>query len=312
MLRPPTRHTMSEDVIGAVAERRRSVHHTFVGEAVCTSRQKQQSYCNEPAWSSSSRIPQTGDRSSAIPHPLTMQEIGAIADQDTLSELRSILKDRRDRRKIIQQRHLKKKQKTVENLVESIPKLRTEIEQLQVQRLSLRERLPKENVWFVAVEYFRVFQFGFPKLDVSQTRAFNFLSASMAPDLRVDTGISSGGIDTLIQNWKVFPQAFPGGHIRLNSLKQLSAETLIGMTNTTVTLTKDTLLYLFPSLGDGSSEMDERRRGIFARLLNQRIVLPGSVRFAWDESSKRVIGLFSDTDLLTPMMDRLGRCFTCF
>ncbi|KAG3004745.1 hypothetical protein PC120_g18367, partial [Phytophthora cactorum] len=150
---------MSDDVIGTVVQRTQPVRHPFyVNTGIgMHAGLGQQNYRDEPDKTPSSQIPLTRDKSSTTSRLLTMQEIHSIVDKDTLSELRAIMKDRRDRRKIIQQRHLKKKQKMAEDLVHSIPKLRNEIEQLQLRRLSLRERLPTENVWFTAIEYFRDF-----------------------------------------------------------------------------------------------------------------------------------------------------------
>ncbi|KAG2967163.1 hypothetical protein PC118_g18743 [Phytophthora cactorum] len=178
---------MSDDVIGTVVQRTQPVRHPFyVNTGIgMHAGLGQQNYRDEPDKTPSSQIPLTRDKSSTTSRLLTMQEIHSIVDKDTLSELRAIMKDRRDRRKIIQQRHLKKKQKMAEDLVHSIPKLRNEIEQLQLRRLSLRERLPTENVWFTAIEYFRDFQYGLPVLATSQTLVSEFLSATMAPDLDI-------------------------------------------------------------------------------------------------------------------------------
>ncbi|KAF4032173.1 hypothetical protein GN244_ATG15942 [Phytophthora infestans] len=245
--------------------------------------EEQQSYSNEPDWGSVERC----DRGSADPRPLTMQEICAITDQDTLRELHSLMKDRRDRRAIIQQRHIKIKQKMVESLVESIPKLQNEVERLQMQRLKMREMAPRENFWFVALEYFRVFQHGFPDLDISQAHISNFMSVSMSPDL--NTGTCSG-IEALKQNWKLFTHVFPDGRLQLESLEKLTDECLIATTNTC----------------KGRCDKEERKLGIIAKLKDQPIVMRGSVRFDWDKTSKRIIGLFSQTDMLTSMLDLLG------
>ncbi|ETM03665.1 hypothetical protein L917_00148 [Phytophthora nicotianae] len=220
-----------------------------------------------------------------------------------MSELHSIMKNLRERRKIIQRRHIKKKQKMVVDLEESIPKLRTEIEHLQIQSFNMMERLPKDNAWFVAVEYFRVFQYGFPVLDISDTRVSNLMSSSMAPYLNFGT---SYGTEALTQSWKIFTQAFPDGRVQLESLKQLTTQSLIATTITSVTLTNHALKYLFQSLAEGIGDKDERKVGISTKLLNQHIVMRGSVRFDWDETSKRVIGLFTHTDMLTPMVELVG------
>ncbi|ETI48729.1 hypothetical protein L917_06992 [Phytophthora nicotianae] len=235
--------------------------------------------------------------------PLTMQEIRAIADKDTMGKLHAIMKAHRDRRNLIQQRHIRKKKKKMQDLVDSIPKLRNEIEQLQLQRFTLRERLPKESAWFVAVEYFRVLQYGLSGLEAAQERFLKFLSASMAPD--IDTGNASG-LQDLVRSWKIFTQAFPDCHIQLQGLKQLTRGALVATTSTRVTLTHHTLQYLFRSLADDNKTLSKRRKEIVAKVVDQHIVMRGSVRFDWDETTKRVVGLHSHTDMLTPMLNLLG------
>ncbi|KAG6946190.1 hypothetical protein JG687_00016846 [Phytophthora cactorum] len=137
----------------------------------------------------------------------------------------------------------------------------------------------------------------------SITLVSEFLSATMAPDL--DIGARSG-IEALTKSWRIFAHAFPGGHIQLESLRQLTSFCLVATTRTSVTLTKQTLQYLFHRLADGSEANSKRRENIFARLLDQRIVMCGSVRFDWDDTSKRVIGLYTHVDMLSPMLTLLG------
>ncbi|ETP18491.1 hypothetical protein F441_07293 [Phytophthora nicotianae CJ01A1] len=302
---PPNHHAVSENVIGTVVQRRQPVHHSFfVGVGLGIHAELKQQNCNdEPNRKQSRQISLSGGICSTIRRPLTMQEIDAITDQDTQRELRIILKQRRDRRKIIQQRHHKKKQKMVGHLVASIPKLRNEIEQLQLQRLSLMEKLRNDNVWSVAIEYSSLFQCGKPELRASQMRACNFLTASMSPDL--DTGITSG-IEALMKRWKTFTRLFPSGHIQLENLRQLTSDSLVATTSTSVTLTEHVLQHLFQHGSDDGKAHSIRRGRVFSRLQGQHIVMRGSVRFGWDEGAKRVVRLYFQTDILTPMLGLLG------
>ncbi|KAG7384100.1 hypothetical protein PHYPSEUDO_002955 [Phytophthora pseudosyringae] len=229
-----------------------------------------------------------------------MEDIRAIADQDTMSELRAIMAAHRDRRKRIQQRHLQNKQKMVTDLMESIPKLRTEAEQLQQQRKVLSTRLAKESVWPVAIECFRVFQHGFPQLEASRADAVDFLTATMAPDL--DTGTTSG-VEALAERWRVFTQKFPNGHIVLESLRRVANDSVVATTMTRVTFTKQMLQETFPSLRVDKKGKNTRKELVVARLLGQRVAMHGSVRFEWDSSSNRV---YSSTDMFSPILQLLG------
>ncbi|OWZ20871.1 hypothetical protein PHMEG_0004670, partial [Phytophthora megakarya] len=43
-----------------------------------------------------------------------------------------------------------------------------------------------------------------------------------------------------------------------------------------------------------------------AKLLGQRLVMHGSVRFSWNSSVNRVDGLLSQSDMVTPLLQLLG------
>ncbi|KAL3665152.1 hypothetical protein V7S43_009781 [Phytophthora oleae] len=276
MIYPPSCQSMSEEVIGTVLLRKRPQCHS---SSVSTAVEKRKNSVL------------TGYRSSKAQRLLSMDEIRAITDQETLVELRVLMKDRRERRKVIQQRHQKKKAKMVDELVEYVLKLRKEVEKLQLQYSSLRTRLAKDYVWSVASEYFRVFRNGFPRLETSQADAFTFLRATMASDVNIGT-VSS--VDALLERWRVFTHTFPDGYTQLEGLKRVSDASLVATTNTSVTLTKQALVTTFPSLREDSA----RQELIVTKLLDQRVVVRGSVRFEWDSATKRVTGLVTCMEML--------------
>ncbi|KAK1942262.1 hypothetical protein P3T76_006587 [Phytophthora citrophthora] len=278
---------MSEEVIGTVLLRKQPQRHfSSVTTAAKQRKNRMSSILTGPNVSNAQRL-------------LTMDELSAITDQETLAELGLLLKDRRQRRKIIQQRHQKKKARMAEELIDYVPKLREEVEKLKFRHNSLKTRMTKNSIWSVASEYFRVFQHGFPRLETSQAEAIVFLRATMASDVNI--GIVSG-IDALVERWKVFARTFPDGAVQLERLNRISDASLIATTSTRVLLTRQAIESIFPSLRENST----RRDVILTKLLGRRVVLRGSVRFHWDSATKRVAELVTCMEMMSPMLQLLG------
>lgn len=284
MFHPPSCQKMSEEVIGTVLQRKRPQRHST---SVATAVEQRKSDSKSVA---------TSSRGQRL---LTLDELRAITDQETLNNLGLILQDRRARRKIIQQRHQKKKARMAEELIDYVPKLREEVEKLELRHNCLKARVAKDSVWSVISEYFRLFKHGLPRLETSRAEAIVFLRATMTSDVNI--GIVSG-IDALVERWKVFAQSFPDGIVQLEGLKRVSDDSLIATTNTSVTLTRQALESTFPSLREGSA----RQELIVAKLLDQRVVVRGSVRIDWDNATKRVTALVTCLEMMSPMLQLLG------
>jgi hypothetical protein len=60
---------------------------------------------------------------------------------------------------------------------------------------------------------------------------------------------------------------------------------------------------MFPHLVEGKAT---RLSSIADKLLGQRLVIRGSVRFDWDSGSSRVTRLISQGDMLSPLLQLLG------
>ncbi|RLN59836.1 hypothetical protein BBJ29_005157 [Phytophthora kernoviae] len=151
-----------------------------------------------------------------------------------------------------------------------------------------------ETVWNVAAEYFRLFRYGYvsPQMAVGTTSddvselmnsnkshaQLNFLQSTMASDdVRME----------LVRLEKA-----PG-----------AGESLIATTSISLTITENTLRYVYPHLTDnGEGEWSP----LADKLLNQHIVMRGSVHFDWDRLNGWVARLESKVDILTPMMRLLG------
>ncbi|KAG1689954.1 hypothetical protein DVH05_028349 [Phytophthora capsici] len=104
------------------------------------------------------------------------------------------------------------------------------------------------------------------------------------------------GLEVLIRSWKWFQDV----EIELEELKKAGENSLVARTTTSVTITVITLRNAFPHLScDGDREIVEK-------LLNQRLVMRGAMRFEWDVAYCRATIVMTQSDLLTPMLRLLG------
>ncbi|ETL95181.1 hypothetical protein L917_06979 [Phytophthora nicotianae] len=111
----------------------------------------------------------------------------------------------------------------------------------------------------------------------------------MARDL--DAGMVLG-VDALARNWAVYTQYFRDVQIRLDRLDQKLTD-------------QDKI---FPHLMSDDFDYDKEREWsrIAGRLVNQRLVMRGSVHFNWDGTSNRVMGLITQADMVSPLLQLLG------
>ncbi|OWZ17755.1 hypothetical protein PHMEG_0008255 [Phytophthora megakarya] len=128
----------------------------------------------------------------------------------------------------------------------------------------------------------------------------------MAPDLEAGT---FRGLAALARNWNAFTLFFQDVQIRLGRLDEIAENSLVATTTTSITITRNSLCYIFPHLmrhgldrGEGGNQWSH----IASSLLNRRIVMSGSVHFNWDSANKRVVGLFTQADMVSPLLHLLG------
>ncbi|RLN85629.1 hypothetical protein BBO99_00000423 [Phytophthora kernoviae] len=175
-----------------------------------------------------------------------------------------------------------------------------------------------ETVWNVAAEYFRLFRYGYvsPQMtvrttsdDVSELMNSNkshaqldFLQSTMASDV---TDGTLCGVEQLLKNWRLLSLYHKDVRMELVRLEKAPGvgESLIATTSISLTITESTLRYVYPHLTDN-------REGEWSpladKLLNQHIVMRGSVHFDWDRLNGWVARLESKVDILTPMIRLLG------
>lgn len=281
---PPNLHSLSSNVIGDVALRSdtafRSDNTNYVTDQSSTE------------FNSTKKAP-TGRR----PSPPVIPP-GKLPYADEMKE--NIAAYHRERRRKNQERYRAKQRKSMAALETRNQKMEEEIRQLQRTRDILKAKRPAttSTVWSVAVEYFQVFRHGLPSTGETRTIGLDFLEATMAPEL--DAGTVQG-LDAFTQNWTVFTQLFADVQLQLSRLDQVADNSLVATATTSFTITESSLRSIFPRLSEENEWSD-----IAAKLLNQRLVMRGSVHFSWDSDNNRVMRLISQSDMVSPLLQVLG------
>ncbi|KAG7375326.1 von Willebrand factor A domain-containing protein 8 [Phytophthora pseudosyringae] len=210
-----------------------------------------------------------------------------------------------ERRRKYQVRYRTKQRELTATLEKDVWQLESEIQELRVRR---HTSVPtQQTLWTITTEYFRLFRHGFRSPPQAlQSITLKFLRASMAPDVVSDCQC---GPEAIMAKWRLFSEYFDDVHVELESLgKATSAHSLVGTTTTSVTITEETMRAVFPHLNcDGKGGADGGQwSSLGHKLLNQRLVMPGSVCFDWGSAAKSVVRIHSQSDMLTPMLHLVG------
>ncbi|KAI9982148.1 hypothetical protein PInf_008039 [Phytophthora infestans] len=216
----------------------------------------------------------------------------------------------REIRRVRQIRYRKKQQDYMETMEENNRHLQQEIDKLEERRKAVAAAVPSDKtLWNVAVEYFRLFRYGLRASDLSDrsrestaSAQLDFLRSTMAPDVMYNAG---RGVEAIMRNWTCFSLWFQDVEVELDSLQKSGTESLIARTTTTFTITQHTLVKVFPHLC--GKDADATGRLLASKLLGQSIAIQGSTRFDWDSGYGPVASVISESDMLTPMLQVLGR-----
>ncbi|KAL3657765.1 hypothetical protein V7S43_017337 [Phytophthora oleae] len=314
-LTPPNSHELSDQVISGVVQRVGSRQgRTNASDKWEKSRYTQPRHAF--TYEGQKHLPDL-DSLATVVAPLTKEREG-----HTIKRKMKVSTSRRERCRINQARYRKRQRQYAENLDESIHSLEQEIRELENERQDILCRAPaKDSVWVVATEYFRLFRYGYKAPMMTPERAskdrrspqeqqshvqLDFFKSTMAQDV---TDGDVCGAQALLESWRLLSLYFDDIHVQLKRLEQVSTDSLLASTVTSVSITENTLQSAFPHLlvsrgleGEATSVWSP----LAAKLLNQRLVLHGSVRFDWDAALGRVDRVEFKTDLLTPLLKLLG------
>ncbi|KAG3110193.1 hypothetical protein PI124_g14816 [Phytophthora idaei] len=230
------------------------------------------------------------------PYEATVQQV--VAERERIRALR------RER----QIRYRKKKHDYMLSLEAETKILRQQIKNLKQRRSSLSAvNSTEQNVWNVAVEYFKLFRYGLRvEREVSANTTINssiqlsFLRTSMSPDVVFNT---QQGINAMISSWRYITYAFQALEMELESLVRSVDGSLVATTRTSVSISEHTLRNVFPHLcGDGDADLNR----LAGKLVGHRFHMCGVTRFEWNAASRRISTVIAQADMLAPMLRLLG------
>ncbi|EGZ16337.1 hypothetical protein PHYSODRAFT_505664 [Phytophthora sojae] len=311
VLRPHNSQRLSDDVIGVVSRARQAERYSVADlnantNANANANPMQSSYTPQTILPSTSGLISPMDRKRVRDEPTMPAETqlkrrhykqhedvikDVISEQDRLRELR----------RLRQIRYRKKKAEYANTLDAENKQLQEEIDTLEQRRRSFAAAVPaKENVWSVAAEYFRLFRYGFQTAAASSTSTQpsmqqDFLRNCMTADVVFNAG---RGPEAMAKSWKCLSLWFQAVEFELEGLQKGVDGSLEAATITSVTITDRTLRNVFPHLPSDSA--------LRAKLLDQRLVMRGSMRFEWDPAFGRVCCLVAQSNMLAPMLRLLG------
>ncbi|ETL48658.1 hypothetical protein L916_01749 [Phytophthora nicotianae] len=256
------------------------------------------------------RLPGMGSLEDTVMHHA---EEYTMESAPTTTRKMKVSASRRERCRINQARYRKRQRQHEEELNKSIFELQEKIQELQTQHQDMMRSAPQnESMWVVATEYFRLFRYGYmtpmataksssdekpSPLPVKQAQVqLDYLQTYMTPDV-VDGTVS--GAEALLEKWKFISLHHDDVYFQLKRLEQVGKESLVAVTSTSATITEKTLRHVYPHLVG-------ERSPLATKLLNQRLIMCGSVRFDWDASCGRMMRVESKVDMLTPMLKLLG------
>ncbi|OWY95846.1 hypothetical protein PHMEG_00034042 [Phytophthora megakarya] len=213
---------------------------------------------------------------------------------------------RREQCRVNQAKYRKKQQQYAQDLDHRVQLLQDELHYMETKRLNiLRNSATEQTVWIVATDYFRHFGEGYrpPSFTIEGTpqhMQLDFLKETMASD--VTDGIVCG-VKELLERWRLFSLFHGDVNVHLNNLEKRAGGSLLANTTTSITITENTLHHLYPHLVCSTENDDDvgELSPLALKLLNQRLIVRGSVWFGWDEATARVSRLETKIDMLAAM-----------
>ncbi|KAK1929665.1 hypothetical protein P3T76_014882 [Phytophthora citrophthora] len=192
-------------------------------------------------------------------------------------------------------------------LEKKVQLLKEEIPSLQLQRDTIQAKGKGGTMWNIAAEYFRLFHHGLKEhqatressegapLARSQTQK-GFLYAVLAPGV---IGMSGFGVEKLLDDYRTLAFCLQSMSTRLVRLTTGAEGSIQATTRVEFVVTENSLRLAFPHLVTGG-----KVSLLASKLLGQRFVTRGSIRFEWDNDIGRVSLL--QANLLTPMLELFG------
>ncbi|KAI9982167.1 hypothetical protein PInf_008058 [Phytophthora infestans] len=291
LLQPPKRKLLSDDVIGGVSLRAKQTKQYLSTSA-------------DFRWQDGSGPP-LPPRRLLKTEPVNTVDDASVAQKrksfpsehaQIVDQILGDQKRLRELRRLRQIRYRKKKDDYANALEKETHQLQDEINTLEKRRRSVSSGIPaKEDVWSVTTEYFRLFRYGLKTTGATESSAQqDLLRNAMAPDVAYNAG---RGPEAMLRSWKCLSMWFQDVELEPERLVK-TRHSIVAETTTRV---ERTLRNVLPHLS-GS----KKGRALGDKLLNQRLVMRGSVRFEWDPVYCRMASVMSQSDVLGPVLRLLG------
>ncbi|RLN86741.1 hypothetical protein BBJ28_00003475 [Nothophytophthora sp. Chile5] len=246
--------------------------------------------------------------------------VGSATVKPKRKRIRIKTQRRREQCRANQARYRTKQTGYEKDLEAEVIRLRAEIPLLEMQRTRLRSG-GQQSVWTVVVEYFHQFRNGIqmplqnpekhsgPREWLQDSEAQHqlvFLRSTMASNVALG---ELCGVDALMEQWRRYSAYFANLHFQLERMEKASEDLMTASASLIVTVTESTLQHVFPYLVEteraGSGEGEEGV-SLGAKLLGQRLSIPCTARFEWDDASSRVVRLETTMNFLPPLCQVLG------
>ncbi|KAG7386855.1 hypothetical protein PHYPSEUDO_015165 [Phytophthora pseudosyringae] len=272
--------------------------------------------------------PQTTAFDSSSPPAVDKTSAVTMASATTSKPKRKriLTEKRRAQCRTNQARYRDRQRGYIRELQNQVVRLRGEVQKLSVERHRLRYGVEtKNNVWYVVVEYFRLFRYGYlvpmsqvtvgasSLTDGSTTHLTNlndqecFLRGAMSPNVALGEW---SGIDTLLEQWRRSSAYFGNVQFHLERMELQPSAAMLATASLGLTITEATLRCVFPHLLTSPNGEDvgygTENSFLCCRLLGERLNCRCSVRFLWDNSVGCVTRLDCTTDLVAPLLRVLG------
>ncbi|ETK88627.1 hypothetical protein F441_07284 [Phytophthora nicotianae CJ01A1] len=208
----------------------------------------------------------------------------------------------RERQRIYKQRYRMKQQSFHDSLEDGNIQLRQDIKELQSRIRGLSYAIERHfALWSVVTDYFRLFRHGLHAPNGSPTAQLDFLRLLNAPDV----------VAAIAKNWGIFTHFFQDVEVQLQRLEKIGDSSIIGTTITSFTISRRSLMSAFPHLFHGSIVrgircMESRGSRLVRKMVDQHLIMRGSVRFDWDNSNNRIERIYSQIDILSSLLQLLG------
>ncbi|OWY93254.1 hypothetical protein PHMEG_00037420 [Phytophthora megakarya] len=211
----------------------------------------------------------------------------------------------RERCRISQARYRNKRRKFETDIQVVVPKLKREIEVLEAKCKGLSHFPETPTMWMIAAEYLRHFSYYVASPAMPQSTVSNFLHHIMAPNVLVG---SHFGVEAQLKNWNLFALCFDDVKLELRGMDMSTSNMLVAHIMINITITSNTLRRVFPHLNsDGCGGTKGGSWSPLAtKMLDQALVMHGSVVFGWDKATDKVVRVQFQADFMTPMIKLLG------